>query len=847
MAATPSGAPWMVALLEEQRRRGHDVSAVIAGSDGTLAPILAGLGIPFEVFPFGLFGRGVLGASLQGLRLVRLLRRLRADVVQTHLFPSIVLGRVATWVADVPLRYSMIPGPYYLECPVLGDLEAGTAWADTRVIASCERTRELYAERGVPPERVDLVYYGVDPERFDPARADGARVRRELGIPPEAPVVGLVAYFYPKVPDAPTSPPHLVGLGIKGHDVLLAAVPEVLRHVPDAVFLLVGGGWGAGGDELLGETRSLAERLGVAHAVRFTGERRDVADVLASLDVALQCSRSENLGGAIEALLMARPLVVTRVGGLVDAVKDGETGLVVPPDDPASLAGAIVRLLSDRGLAERLGNSGRAFMAERFSLARTVDDLERIFREDGAAHAKDRLRGYRPLVTAARLAAAPFRSLPLLARARRAWRAPRRKAAVDAPLPPPRTASGGPGSRVALVVGAPVGSSWLADHARGLISRGWDVVVTVDSGPGGLAPLVESAGVPVRRLPLWVGLRRRRASTWLAKFPGAARALARQFRSDGVTLVVTHQFTSILIARAAARLAGIPHVSMVPGPRHLEAFATRVADRLTWRADAVTVAGCRHTHDLYVGLGRDPKRLETIYYGLDPDALRPSRRRGEVRRELGLAEDDEVVVHVAHFYPPITGVQVPRHTRGLDLKGRADLLDAARALFARRPRARLLLVGGGLDAGGEAYRGSLAGRCASDPALAGRVFFTGHRADVADILAASDVAVQCSLSENLGGTLESLVLARPTVATRVGGMPESVRHGLSGLLVPPSDPVALEAAIEKLLENPAEGAAMGRAGRTLVLERFTLSRTLDDLSRLFVRLGQTPSRPPEAA
>ncbi|HQQ78868.1 MAG TPA: glycosyltransferase family 4 protein [Thermoanaerobaculia bacterium] len=847
MAATPSGAPWMVAILEEQRRRGHDVSAVIAGRDGTLAPILAGLGIPFEIFPFGLFGRGVLGASLQGLRLVRLLRRLRADVVQTHLFPSIVLGRIASWAADVPLRYSMIPGPYYLECPVLGDLEAGTAWADTRVIASCERTRELYMEKGVPRERVDLVYYGVDPARFDPARADGGRVRRELGISPGIPVVGLVAYFYPKVPDAPTSPTRFVGLGIKGHDVLLAAVPEVLRHVPDAVFLLVGGGWGAAGDELLAETRALAERLGVAHAVRFTGERRDVADVLAALDVSLQCSRSENLGGAIEALLMARPLVVTRVGGLVDAVKDGKTGLVVPPDDAASLAAAIVLLLRDRDLAGRLGDAGRSLMAERFSLARTVDDLERIYHEDAAAAGNGQLRGYRPSVTAARLAAVPFRSLPALARARRAWRAPRRTTAGDAPLPPPRTASGVPSSRVALVVGVPVGSSWLVDHARGLKARGWDVVVTVDSGPGGLAPLVESAGVPVRRLPLWVGPKRLRALTWLAKFPGAARALARQFLKDGVTLVVTHQFTSILIARAAARIAGIPHVSMVPGPRHLEALATRVADRLTWRTDAATVAGCRHTRDLYVALGRDPRRLETIYYGLDPDAVRPVRARADVRRGLGLADDAEVVVHVAHFYPPITGVQVPGHTRGLDLKGRGDLLDAARALFARRPRARLLFVGGGLDDGGEAYRGWLADRCASDPALAGRVLFTGHRDDVADLLAASDVAVQCSLTENLGGTLESLVLARPTVATRVGGMPESVKHGLSGLLVPPSDPRALAAAIERLLENPAEAEAMGRAGRTLVLERFTLSRTLDELSRLFVRLGQTPSRPTEAA
>jgi glycosyltransferase involved in cell wall biosynthesis len=108
---------------------------------------------------------------------------------------------------------------------------------------------------------------------------------------------------------------------------------------------------------------------------------------------------------------------------------------------------------------------------------------------------------------------------------------------------------------------------------------------------------------------------------------------------------------------------------------------------------------------------------------------------------------------------------------------------------------------------------------------------------VASLLAASDVAVQCSLTENLGGTIEALLMERPVVATRVGGMPESVRDGETGLLVPPSDPVALAAAIIQLLENRETATAFGRAGRRLMLERFTSARTADDVAAVYRKLA----------
>jgi len=146
-------------------------------------------------------------------------------------------------------------------------------------------------------------------------------------------------------------------------------------------FLLVGTGWEEAGKKYEAELKQLARVMGLDGYVIFTGFRCDIPDVLAGLDVAVQCSLSENLGGTIESLLMARPTVVTAVGGMVDAVRNGETGLLVPPDDAEGLAQAILDLLSDKDKARRLALRGREWALERFTLAKTVSDIDKLYQD----------------------------------------------------------------------------------------------------------------------------------------------------------------------------------------------------------------------------------------------------------------------------------------------------------------------------------------------------------------------------------------------------------------------------------------------------------------------------------
>jgi glycosyltransferase involved in cell wall biosynthesis len=422
-AATTNGAPWMIAIAREQKALGHDVAVIIPSLDGDIAPQLRRANIPVYTAPVDgvLYAPSYVSRLRSLVRIVRVLRRLRPDVVHSHILASVIASRIASWIADVPIHLAGNVHPISLESTVMRALEVGTAFCDTKTIASSTYTRSLYLEHGVPADQVELIYYAVDQSGHDPALVDAVAARRSLGIADRTPIVGKIAYFYPPSKKNGTLPELLRGRGIKGHDVFLRAVPDVLASVPDAKFVMVGRGWGPDGPAYEQTLRDLATSLGVGHAVVFTGETADVPAMLASFDVSVHCSLSDNLAGTVESLLMERPMVVSDIPGFADTIIHEETGLLVPVDDPPALAAAIVRLLRDRDLARRLGQQGRARMLSHFTLARTVADFEALLSRL-PARASDH---YRLTTTIGRTLAAPFRLLPVAFRAWRALRAAR--------------------------------------------------------------------------------------------------------------------------------------------------------------------------------------------------------------------------------------------------------------------------------------------------------------------------------------------------------------------------------------------------------------------------------------
>ena len=217
----------------------------------------------------------------------------------------------------------------------------------------------LVSQGGLNLAKIRVVANGVDVAALDTARP-GDAVRRDLGLPAGAPVIGLVG--------------RLDHWG-KGHKELLAAMAQIqARHPVHA--LIVGGG------RRMDEVREMAAGLGLADAVHFLGPRRDVPDLLNAMDIFVLPSHSEGVSLALlEAMAAGLPVIATAVGGLPEVVQDGDNGLLIPPRDSAALAAALERLLTDPALVRRLGANARTLVREHYSLDRLGREIKEIYGE----------------------------------------------------------------------------------------------------------------------------------------------------------------------------------------------------------------------------------------------------------------------------------------------------------------------------------------------------------------------------------------------------------------------------------------------------------------------------------
>jgi glycosyltransferase involved in cell wall biosynthesis len=401
IAATTEGAVWVFEQLRDLRdRHGYDVSAILSGENGGLVDKFRAAGIPIHAANFDFTSSAdLLSLPRKVVTLLRLLRRERFDIIQTHLFHSMVIGRISAWFADVPIRFSMIAGPFHLEAYTPRWIDRWTCRLDTAIIASCEYTRSLYRTIGVPARRLEVIYYGPDEKKFDPVATTPADLRGQFGWPRDTPLIGMVAYFYPELPDSRWTPPVLHGRSVKSQEDLIRASPTILHKWPQAKILLIGSGWEDGGRDYMRRMQELVAELELEQSVFFIGFRNDVPNILRALDAAVQPSLSENLGGTIESLLMECPTVATRVGGMTDSVIDGQTGILVPPSDPEALAQGILKILDDPISARRYAAAGRQRMLDKFTLRRTVDDLALLYEHNLAKQQS----GYRACVIGLRL------------------------------------------------------------------------------------------------------------------------------------------------------------------------------------------------------------------------------------------------------------------------------------------------------------------------------------------------------------------------------------------------------------------------------------------------------------
>ena len=285
------------------------------------------------------------------------LRREEIDLVHAHMYRAELIGNRAAVAAGVPVIMATVHSSRVRPPEDVSALAAITPSMD-RLIVPSEAIRDKVIREG-RSARFTIVPNGVDLSRF--ATSTRCSFRREFGVPRGAPLVGVVARLEPE----------------KGHRHLVEAWRTVRAQAPDARLAIIGEGSQAG------KLRALAHELRLDGSVIFTGRRDDISALTADLTISILPSLREAQGITIlEAMARRVPVVATAVGGIPEVITDGIDGLLVPPADPPALAGAIVRLLGDPSLRERIGEAGYRTVAARYSIDAQVRRIETIYDEE---------------------------------------------------------------------------------------------------------------------------------------------------------------------------------------------------------------------------------------------------------------------------------------------------------------------------------------------------------------------------------------------------------------------------------------------------------------------------------
>jgi len=289
---------------------------------------------------------------------------------------------------------------------------------------------------------------------------------------------------------------------------------------------------------------------------------------------------------------------------------------------------------------------------------------------------------------------------------------------------------------------------------------------------------------------------------WLS--PSVIRRLARKLKMGGFFLLHTHDYKTDVLGGIAARLAGVQAVATL----HLHDLSTcqlrlyRILDLVVLRSFPRVIAVSEALRQELIAAGFPPAKVVTVHNGISRQEFASGAfsRAEELRQRLGIGNSQPVVSTIGRLSSQ---------------KGQKDFLESAARVLKALPNARFLILGDG------PAKEELRDLCRSLN-IQDAVSFLGHQRDVAAFMALSNCIVLASVREGLPYVLlEALALARPVVATQVGGVPELVQDGEAGLVVPPRKPDRLAEAILYLLRNPAEAARLGQEGRERVLREFT--------------------------
>ncbi len=301
------------------------------------------------------------------VRLYLFFRREKFDMVHTHTAKAGFIGRIAARLAGVPVVMHTPHGHnFYGYFNSLGNkfivmLERIAAFfADRIVVFTDLEKRDMLRYKICSGSKIDVIRSGIDLSRFENVKAGAKKKHAEFNIGPHDLLVGMIGRLE----------------SVKGPDCFLDAAKIIAGELPQARFLIVGDG------SLKEELMARSGRLGISDKVIFTGWREDIPEILSMLDVLVLPSLNEAVGRVLlEAGAAGKPIVATDVGGVPEVLKNGETGILVPPRDPGRMAEAVAGLLRDEKRRHRMGRAAKDWVRKRFDEDKMISQLRDIYEE----------------------------------------------------------------------------------------------------------------------------------------------------------------------------------------------------------------------------------------------------------------------------------------------------------------------------------------------------------------------------------------------------------------------------------------------------------------------------------
>jgi glycosyltransferase involved in cell wall biosynthesis len=362
----------LLRLLGELPEQSFHNRVVSLTSYGTIGAQIESLGVKVDVLSMS--GRCPTPCALFALRAIA--QRFAPDLIQGWMYHANLISLALAWSVRprVPLiwniRHSLSdPGLEKLTTRLTIDLGARCSARAASIIYNAETSAEQHEAFGFDSTKRVVIPNGIDTEQYLPNPGAGRQVRERLGIGPERRLVGAIARYHP----------------MKRHDVLLQAASKVVKRFEDVVFVLVGKDL-VDDNEIL---NALVSELGLHGRIHLLGERHDVPQLLAAMDIFVSSSGwGEGFPNVVaEAMACEVPCIVTNVGDSADLVDD--TGIVVEPNDPQELAQGCLRLLGECDARRReRGRAARRRIVDKFNLAHMAERYAVLYEstEEARAH-----------------------------------------------------------------------------------------------------------------------------------------------------------------------------------------------------------------------------------------------------------------------------------------------------------------------------------------------------------------------------------------------------------------------------------------------------------------------------